>query len=189
VSSFLEDRASFGGFYREHARALLIFFTRRTFDAQTALELTAETFAAAFASRRTFHGRDPSDADAWLFTIARRKLVYFFEVGAASGIVSHQLGIEVPAATGAELEQIECASELDVIRAALREQLTALSPGERDVVWLRVVDEQPYARVAERLGISETAARARVSRALRLLGEALTPDVPEVPDVLQGQLG
>jgi DNA-directed RNA polymerase specialized sigma24 family protein len=36
-----------------------------------------------------------------------------------------------------------------------------------------VVDEQPYAQVAARLGISEPAARKRVSRALLTIAESL----------------
>jgi RNA polymerase sigma-70 factor (ECF subfamily) len=46
-------------------------------------------------------------------------------------------------------------------------------------VRLRVVDELPYPDVAARLGISEQAARARVSRALRALAGALDDLRPE----------
>jgi DNA-directed RNA polymerase specialized sigma24 family protein len=42
-------------------------------------------------------------------------------------------------------------------------------------VRLRVVDELAYPVVAARLGITEQAARARVSRALRVLAVALEP--------------
>jgi DNA-directed RNA polymerase specialized sigma24 family protein len=40
-------------------------------------------------------------------------------------------------------------------------------------VRLRVVDELDYPTVADRLGISEQAARARVSRGLRVLASAV----------------
>lgn len=42
--------------------------------------------------------------------------------------------------------------------------LAQLSPAVRSAVQLRVVDELDYPIVAQRLGISEQAARARVSR-------------------------
>jgi DNA-directed RNA polymerase specialized sigma24 family protein len=45
---------AFGEFYDRHAEPLLGFFARRTWDAQEAADLTAETFAAAFASRRRY---------------------------------------------------------------------------------------------------------------------------------------
>jgi DNA-directed RNA polymerase specialized sigma24 family protein len=59
--------------------------------------------------------------------------------------------------------------------AALAGALEDLSPQQRDAVRLRVVDELAYPVVAARLGITEQAARARVSRALRVLAVALEP--------------
>jgi len=44
---------------------------------------------------------------------------------------------------------------------------------QREALQLRVVDELDYPTVADRLGVSEVAARARVSRALRALAGAL----------------
>lgn len=44
------DPAAFGEFYVANAKPMLVFFTRRVLDPETALELTAETFAQAFAS-------------------------------------------------------------------------------------------------------------------------------------------
>ena len=51
--------------------------------------------------------------------------------------------------------------------------MATLSPGTRDAVRLRVVDELPYRDLAQRLGISETAARVRVSRGLSALAGLL----------------
>ena len=49
--------------YERDARRLLVFFTRRTYDAQLAVDLVGETYARAFELRRRFVG-DPGDADA-----------------------------------------------------------------------------------------------------------------------------
>jgi hypothetical protein len=46
------DEEAFAAFYRRHARPLAGFFMRRTGDGELAADLTAETFAAALASRR-----------------------------------------------------------------------------------------------------------------------------------------
>lgn len=173
MEPFLADRDAFSDFYRTHVRAVLVFFTRRTFDAEAALDLTAETFTAAFASRRSFRGDPDAQAGAWLFTIARRQLARYFQHGAAARQLRDKLGVSVPVATETELERIEEVAGLDVLRAALRDQLTRLEAGQREALWLRVVDEQPYAQVAARLGISEPAARTRVSRALRAIAESL----------------
>jgi RNA polymerase sigma-70 factor (ECF subfamily) len=41
---------------------------------------------------------------------------------------------------------------------------------------MRIVDELPYEEIAEELGISEQTVRARVSRGLRALADALEHD-------------
>jgi RNA polymerase sigma-70 factor, ECF subfamily len=51
--------------------------------------------------------------------------------------------------------------------------LQTLSPHQRDAVRMRVVDELPYGELARRLGVSEPTARARVSRGIRALQDAL----------------
>jgi RNA polymerase sigma factor (sigma-70 family) len=174
VGGFLGDRDAFSSFYRANARTLLLFFTRRTFDAEAALDLTAETFAQAFASRGGFRGSSDEEAGAWLFAIARRQLARYFQAGAVSQDLVRRLGVVSPIASSGELERIEELADLGSLRAALRDQVGALEAGQRQALWLRVVDEQPYARVAQQLGISEQAARARVSRALRAIEGSLT---------------
>jgi RNA polymerase sigma-70 factor (ECF subfamily) len=173
VEGFLSSEADFSRFYREHAEGLLIFFTRRCFDPQVALDLTAETFAQAFASRRGFRGTAEAEAGGWLYAIARRQLARYFEHGSVGRRLGRRLAGGVPLAGDAELERIEELASLSEVRSLLREQLELLEPGQREALWLRVVDEQPYATVAQRLGISEQAARTRVSRALRTLSEPL----------------
>ena len=65
-------------------------------------------------------------------------------------------------------------AELGTLRATLAIALEDLSPEQRDAVRLRVIDELDYPAIARRLGISEDAVRARVSRGLRTLAVALT---------------
>lgn len=173
MASFLADGEAFSAFYRAHARDLVVFFTRSTFDPEVALDLTAETFAAAFGSRRSFRGAGDAEAGGWLFVIARRQLARYFEAGVADRRLRSRLGVEVPPAGSAELERIEELAGLPALRAMLREQLDAIDAGQREALWLRVVEERPYAEVAVHLGISESAARTRVSRALRAIAASL----------------
>src|SRR5262249_19551660 len=49
-----DDPAAFVELYRRHAEDLLRYFARRTLDPEAAAELTAETFAEAFASRARY---------------------------------------------------------------------------------------------------------------------------------------
>src|SRR5439155_12812492 len=57
--------------YRRESARLLVFFTRRTYDAQLAVDLVAETFARAYESRARVRGEQPA---AWLWGIARNVL-------------------------------------------------------------------------------------------------------------------
>src|SRR4029453_4021560 len=84
-----------------------------------------------------------------------------------------RLGLERPQLVEGECARIEELAGLDAMRGTLAEHLSRLAPAQRRALDLRVVRELPYPEVADRLGISEQAARARVSRGLRALGSAL----------------
>lgn len=178
MTGFLADRDAFSAFYRAHVTGLLVFFTRSTFDPEAALDLTAETFASAFASRASQRGQTEAEAGGWLYVIARRQLARYFQAGVASRALRERLGVAVPVASDGELERIEQLADLAELRSVVRAELHGLDHGQRDALWLRVVEERPYAEVAARLSITEPTARARVSRALRTLAESLRPSVP-----------
>jgi len=87
------DAASFELFYLRHVDAMLGFFARRTFDAEMAADLCAETFAAALASRRRFRPGGPP-ARAWLFGIGAKKLADAQRRGYADIRARRRLGME-----------------------------------------------------------------------------------------------
>jgi RNA polymerase sigma-70 factor (ECF subfamily) len=159
--------------YDRHARSLLRFLTRRTFDAEVALDLLGETFAQAVLKRRSFRGSDEDTARAWLFGIARNQLNQYFRRGVVERRGLLRLKLQPPSAPAEELARVEEMASLPDLRAILREELTALSADHREAIVLRVVEELPYPQIARQLGISEDAVRARVSRGLRALAEAL----------------
>lgn len=159
--------------YARDSRRLLVWLTRRTYDAQLATDLVGETFARAFAARGRFDGGDDDALSAWLFGIARNALHEALRKGAAERRAMQRLGIERVVLTDDELLRIEDLAELGTLRAALIGALDELSAEQRDAVRLRVERELGYNVIAARLGITEQAARARVSRGLRLLAVAL----------------
>jgi RNA polymerase sigma factor (sigma-70 family) len=172
VSLTLDD-AGFSRLYRSAAQDLLVFFARRTYDPEAAADLMAETFAKAYLGRRRFRGSTAEEARAWLFGIARRRFAMYVRRGKAESRALRRLGLERPQLVEGEYARIEELAGLDAMRGTLTEHLNRLAPAQRSALELRVVRELPYPDVADRLGISEQAARARVSRALRALGAAL----------------
>jgi RNA polymerase sigma-70 factor (ECF subfamily) len=159
--------------YAEHAERVLVFLARRCVDAEVAVDLTAETFAQALTSQRRFRGDTEDEAIAWLFGIARHQLGTYLRRGKAEQKAVRKLGIRLPALEADDLNRIEELADLRSIREALREHMAQLSTDQRDALRLRVVEELPYPEVAERLAVSEDAARARVSRGLRHLASSV----------------
>ena len=169
----VDNPDAFGGFYDAHFEGLLRYLTRRTCDAEAGLDLTAETFAQAFLSRRRFRGTSDAEAAGWLYRIAKRQLARYFNKGRSEREACERLGLAQPDLDRETARQIEQLAELDELRTTVRAEVGCLSPAHRDALRLRVVEELPYPEVARRLAISEAAARARVSRALRALVEPL----------------
>ena len=77
--------------YRRHAEDLLRYFARRTLDPETAAELTAETFAQAFASRTTYRDTGANGV-AWIYGVARHQLGRFFRSGRVDRAARRRLG-------------------------------------------------------------------------------------------------
>jgi RNA polymerase sigma-70 factor (ECF subfamily) len=164
--------------YERDASRLLVWLTRRTYDAQLATDLVAETFARAFAARRRFHGSGEDDLSAWVFGIARNTLYESLRSGAAERKAMQRLGLERVVLTDDEQLRIEELADLGSLRTALLSALDELSAEQREAVRLRVERELGYPAIAHMLGISEQAARARVSRGLRMLATALDAHRP-----------
>lgn len=176
LSRSVKEPTAFNEFYAAHAKGLLTFFARRTLDPEAAADLTAETFAQAYESRRRFRGRTEEEAGGWLYTIAHRQLGRYRHRGMLERKALERLGLELPALEEGEFERIEQLAGLADLRREISSGLERLSPDTRLALQLRVVDELSYSQIADRLDVSEQAARARVSRALRGLGEHPTQE-------------
>ena len=137
------------------------------------MEVTAEAFAVAFVKRRRFRGSTTAEAEAWLYAIANRKIARYYRRGIAERKALERLGLEVPRLDDADIERLNELAGTQELRAAVAKELERLSSEQREALSLRVVQELSYEEVAIQLGVSEQAARARVSRGLRSLGRAL----------------
>ena len=157
--------------YRRHARPMLTFFARRTHDPEVAVDLVAETFAAAIADRRQFRGSSDGEAAAWLFGIARHQLSAWYRRGDVERRAVIKLGIERRELDDAEYERIVDLAGHRAQRERVARSLQRLSETLRTAVRMRVIDELSYREIASSLHISEQTARARVSRALRTLAD------------------
>lgn len=149
------DASAFRAFYERYAERVYGYHLRRTRDADAAHDLTAETFAQAWLSRRRFRDRAGGSAGPWLFAIARNVLVDSVRRQRLERSACDRLGVAVEA--HAEPDEFW----LDA--------LDDLPDGQGDAVRLRVVDELEYEDVARELGTTQAAARVRVHRGLAAL--------------------
>ena len=166
------EPGAFAVLYRRHAEDLLRYFARRTLDPEAAADLTAETFAQAFASRTTYRDTGTNGV-AWIYGVARHQLGRFFRSGRIDRAARRKLGMPERELPPADYERIEDLIDFAPIRGAVAEALGSLREDHREALRFRVIEELGYPEVARRLGCSEQNARQRVSRGLRRLALVL----------------
>jgi RNA polymerase sigma-70 factor (ECF subfamily) len=160
---------TFAAVAEEHlddVHAYLLYFTG---DRNVAEDLTAETFERAC---RRFNRFDPrrGSAKTWLCQLARSTALDYFRAE------QRRRRREVAYALGEPSEAAEAVFG-EGFSPALQEGLRSLSPGEREVIALRVILELETETAAALLGISPTACSTRLSRALQKLETKVRDDV------------
>ena len=166
------EPAAFAVLYGRHAEDLLRYFARRTLDPEAAAELTAETFAQAFASRATYRDTGANGV-AWIYGVARHQLGRFFRSGRVDVAARRRLGMPERELPPDDYERIEDLVDFAPMRSAIADALESLREDHRDALRFRVIEQLSYPEVARRLSCSEDNARQRVSRGLRRLALVL----------------
>jgi RNA polymerase sigma factor (sigma-70 family) len=156
-----QDADSFELFYSRYFERLLVFFARRTRDAELAADLTAETFAAALAGRRRYRPQR-GGADSWLFAIAYHKLGDAQRRGCAEVRARRRLGIERIELTDDDIARIDRLGQPDSVAELVRE----LPPEQQEAIQAHVIEERGYSEIAADFETSEAVVRKRVSRGL-----------------------
>ena len=157
------DPEAFGTFFRRHVRGVLGFFRRRGASAEVALDLTAETFAAALEASARYELR-PEPARNWLYGIAWNKLYEAQRRGRAEDGARRALGMAPIVLTDDGIERIEALAGTPAV-----ELMETLPSPQRDAVRARVIDGRSYEEIAQELSCSPSVVRKRVSRGLRTM--------------------
>jgi RNA polymerase sigma-70 factor (ECF subfamily) len=156
--------AAFRELYERYAERIHAYHLRRSRSADAALDLTAETFAQAWASRSRFRDEAGGSAGPWLFGIARNVLLESVRRGRIERAACERLGV---------FERLDRAPVHAEPQAAwldgLDEALAALPESQRSAIELRVLRDLDYDTVAGALSTTPRAARVRVSRGLAAL--------------------
>ncbi len=168
------DAHALGRLYDTYRDRVVRFATGRLGDAEKAEDVTSETFESVLRNLGSY--RAGTDFEAWLFTIARRRVADHFrrrsrrrEVGLDEAATVHPEGSPVlPAVAGPE-EAVLAAERRAEVAGAFRR----LRADQQEVLALRVLGGLSAVQVAEVLGKSEGAVRVAQHRALRSLRELM----------------
>lgn len=136
--------------FRRHYRDVYGFVRRRAASPDEAEEITAEVFEAAVSALDRFEP-GPTPVLAWLYTVARRRLV---DASRRRSRLPLAPSGAAEAGYGAE------------VATALRAAIAALPEAQRTVVVLKLVHGWCFREIAEREGCTEAACKMRLARAL-----------------------
>jgi len=163
------DPQAFRVFYDRYATWIRAWFHRHTGEDAASLDLTAETFAQAWLSLRRFQDLADGSGAPWLFGIARNLLREYYKHDRIETAARRRLGLPLAFADCEDYDAVEERLRAGALGPALREAVGGLPEDQRRALELRVIEQLDYGEVAGRLGITQNAARLRVSRALRSL--------------------
>jgi RNA polymerase sigma-70 factor (ECF subfamily) len=168
IEGVTEDEAAPSRYYPEVYR----YVRRRSRSREDAEDVTQTVFAQATSMlERSTAGSPP--VLAWLYTVARRRLIDEHRRRNATDA-------QIIPLDEARLEHRQPDDYgIDVART-LADGIASLPAEQREVVRLKVIEGRRFAEIADRLGVSEEACRTRLSRALRSLRarleqEGITP--------------
>jgi RNA polymerase sigma-70 factor (ECF subfamily) len=156
------DERAIGQLYRSYNPSLIRFFGGQAPDVKE--DLAQEVWVSVAAALASFEG-DEGRFRAWLFTIARRRIIDHWRL---VGRRPREVGGEM-----LDLAQDEPPDQL-AIQAAVQQLTAGLTDEQTEVVLLRVVAGLSVDQVAAMLDKSPGAIRVMQHRALRRLAELIS---------------
>jgi RNA polymerase sigma-70 factor (ECF subfamily) len=145
-----------------HYADVFQFVRRRTASVQDAEDVTQSVFADAVSALERLES-ESRPILAWLYTVAKRRLVDQARQRARRPEDSSPL--DDIAAPGTEYG--------DGVRRALRDAIGRLPTSQRETVVRRLIDGRSFGEIASELKISEAACKMRFARGLALVRTAL----------------
>ncbi len=159
------DVQAFEALFREYQGEVYGWVVRIVRDPGAAEDLTVETFWRIYRARGRFDPRRPFGA--WARRIAVNLAVEHLSRSHAEKPLDREY--RLPAASGGAPDPVAGAEIRNKVAASLGELPARL----RAAVTLAMIEETPYAEIAEALGISVNGVKSRVFRAVRQLRRSL----------------
>jgi RNA polymerase sigma-70 factor (ECF subfamily) len=159
------DPEALGRIYEQYAHAIYRYIYYRVRDTQLAEDLTADVFLRMIESIDRYEDRG-WPISAWLYRIAHDRVI--------DTLRRKRRRLQIPLEDWWEsYDGPDIAAFLQSEYQRLHSCFFRLTHSQREVIWLRFVDERSLQEVAYRLGISEGAVKALQYRGLRALARML----------------
>jgi len=159
------DAQAFDEFYRQHATRLEVFLRHLVGHRQAAEDIMQETFTHIWGRPNGFHP-ERGTLRAYLFGIGRKRAAEWWRK-------------QGPTTTGTESDvTLVCTENTPAMEDAFRR----LPEEQRSLLWLREVEGQSYAELAETLEIPVGTVRSRLfaaREALRKIWQSPRPQMKE----------
>lgn len=169
------DRAAFSRLMSATKGDLHRFVTRYVGDADEALDLVQESYAAAWLSIRRYDPERPFGA--WLRTIALNKCRDWSRRQRVRRMVRGVMGLDAPEAMAVGDAAPAADVRVDERRRLehLNRALADLPGGQRAPLLLAVLEGRSHAEIGQILGLSPKAVELRIARARKVLMDRMGP--------------
>jgi len=157
------DLEAFESLFRQYQGEVYRWIMRIVRDSATAEDLTVETFWRMYRARAQFD-LSKGNCGPWLRRIATNAALDHLRRSRR----------EVPLSDDLPATAKQSPAEQLALRREILGAVDKLSPSLRAVILLALVEEEPYANIAQALGISENAVRVRLFRGVRILRKSLS---------------
>ncbi|MEP7101999.1 MAG: sigma-70 family RNA polymerase sigma factor [Burkholderiales bacterium] len=154
-----------------HRSYLVRFAQRKLRDPLMAEDAVHDVFEAVLSGRAVFAGR--AALRSWLTAVLKNKIVDSVRRNAGTDSLDDAFGYDDDGASALDIEcpqprPDQIAEQQQLLMLVLK-RIEALPPGLRDVMRLRVLEEQSTEDVCRELGISEENLFVRIHRARKQL--------------------
>lgn len=172
------DPDDFAFFFQTHYDQIFYYFFRRGFSREESRDLTQETFLEALRGRARYRGDAPPGA--WIHGIAqniyRATLRHQNRQKRSAQLITLESWLEhEPGALANDDQPQPLERSMALERARLfREAIGRLAPEQQDCLLLRIDQECSYRDISALLDVPIGTVKARLHKAKRVLGKALS---------------
>jgi RNA polymerase sigma-70 factor (ECF subfamily) len=158
---------AFGVLYDRYIDKIYRFVYYKTFNKETAEDLTSEVFHKALVKISSFD-IDKGGFSTWLYQIARNRVIDYYRTAKSVVALEDVFDVGVDERTPETLDAVAKLGEVT-------KYLQTLSAKQREIITLRVWEEKSYREIAELVGGSEDSVKMAFSRSIKELREKCGP--------------